>query len=283
MGLGQADPFGDPRNVFELKQHRISNKRESVMQLPEPILAAVMQYFDAHHPFWHLARVQESEMKSPREKATWKKARKMFPTLRFRDEPGAGEDFLTFHREMMREYKWILERFPEAGLSYLPWQSIPDDVRQVIETEFGLPVDPGLSSISTLVNSGTLSNIGGFIEPCPAQRFTEGRGLHDLSHGAVAEIEEKQGLASDFSMGSPSTAHRNVVFYQLHGWIDECYAAWQRAHGQIPDLSPKAPSGMHRTQTVTKAMDRESLQDAVSVVDRVLRFDRRWLGGRKDL
>lgn len=67
--------------------------------------------------------------------------------------------------------------------------------------------------------------------------------MHDLSHGAVSEIEKEKGLPEEYSMGRPSTAHRNSVFYQLHGWIDELYASWQRTQGDEPDLTPKQPGG----------------------------------------
>jgi hypothetical protein len=248
------------------------------MELPEPLLSAVKQQFDSHHPFWHLARVREAEIKKPEHKTAWKKARKMFPALKFRDEPGAGAEFLTFHREMMREYKWLLEQLPEANVVYEPWPTIRDDVRVFIENTYHLSVADGLNGVSDLSVSGTLSDVGGYIEPSPDNNAESGAGLHDASHGAVSAIEKVQGLASEFSMGSPSTAHRNIIFYQLHGWIDERYAAWQRAHGETPDLSPKEPTGMHGAHAmVHTAPDLEILNNAIDAVDTLLRFDRRWL------
>lgn len=248
------------------------------MELPEPLLSAIKQQFDSHHPFWHLARVREAEMKTPKNKAAWKMARDMFPALKFRDEPGAGAEFLTFHREMMREYKWLLEQFPDVNVVYEPWPTIRDDVRTFIENTYQLSVTDGLNGVSGLTVSGTLSDIGGYIEPSPVDNSKSGAGLHDASHGAVSAIEKTQGLSSDFSMGSPSTAHRNIVFYQLHGWIDERYAAWQRAHGEVPDLSPKEPSGMHGAHAMARAIpDVEDLNNAVDAVDTLLRFDRHWL------
>jgi hypothetical protein len=42
-------------------------------------------------------------------------------------------------------------------------------------------------------------------------------------------------------MGSPDTAHHNEHFWSLHGWIDELFAEWQRAHGEPVDQSPQPP------------------------------------------
>ncbi|WP_288375402.1 hypothetical protein [uncultured Pseudomonas sp.] len=249
------------------------------MELPEPLLSAVKKLFDGHHPYWHLARVQESEMPNASARAAWKAARQMFPTLKFRDEPGAGAEFLTFHRDMMREYKWLLEQFPDVKISYQPWTSIPDDVANFIEKNFNVSaghVNAGSKEIDKLIKSGSLDELGAFMEPCPDDNQEFGAGLHDLAHGAVSYIEEGNGLARDFSMGSPSTAHRNKVFYQLHGWIDECYAAWQTAHNQSPDTTPKAP-GEHGGHVMGHApTDEKMLKDAIETVDTILRFERAW-------
>jgi hypothetical protein len=249
------------------------------MKLPEPLLSAVQRYFDSHHPHWHLARMRKTEMETEEEKVAWDAARKMFPDLKFRDEPGAGAEFLTFHREMMREYKWLLNKYP-TKVAYDPWSTIPHDVRDFLETNYNLPVEEGLNTISDLTLSGLLSDIGGFIEPSPAGNYSGGGGLHDLSHGAVSQLEKKKKLPKKFSMGSPSTAHRNIVFYQLHGWIDECYAAWQRAHGETPDLSPKEPSemhGVHGMHGMVELSNVDTLNDVISAVDRLLKFDRHFL------
>lgn len=246
------------------------------MQLPSAILDEVHRYFDAHHPAWHLARERKNPAWSLDDQKAWDAARKMFPTLKFRDEAGAGAEFITFHRDMMREYKWILDQHTDAGLTYSPWPSIPKDVADVIDNEFvGMSgyTSTGEKELQTLAETSSLDGLGSFMEPAPRADPANGRGLHDFSHGAVSEIEKKLHLPAKYSMGSPSTAHRNIVFYQLHGWIDELYASWQRAHGEQPDLSPKKP-GMHgHDHMLSLDVDRDvSLSQIADAADRLVGF-----------
>jgi hypothetical protein len=42
-------------------------------------------------------------------------------------------------------------------------------------------------------------------------------------------------------MNDPATAPHNRHFWGLHGWIDESFARWQRAHGEAVDQSPISP------------------------------------------
>lgn len=245
------------------------------MQLPKPILDEIRRYFDPHHPAWHLARVKEADLQTPAQRAAWKQARKMFLTLKFRGDPGAGDDFVRFHRDMMREYKWILAQHPGAGVHYDPWPAIPDDVRKVIESNFPNEVAQGTQGVDRLTTQGSRDQLGAFIEPDPQGVFTNGQGLHDLSHGAVAEIEQAT-VPQEFSMGSPSTAHRNLIFYRLHGWIDERYAEWQRAHGEQPDLTPLKPADMnggdHHRFNLEAALDIFAASHIAKAADELVRF-----------
>jgi hypothetical protein len=205
----------------------------------------------------------------------------MFPSIKYRGDPGSGAEFLTFHRDMMREYKWIIAQYPAAGLQYEPWPTIPDDVRQVINDNTPNEVDTGLARIPQLLASGALDELGSWIEPDPRGRLDLGSGLHDDTHGAVAALEQGT-VPAAAGMGSPSTAHRNIIFYRLHGWIDERYADWQRAHGQQPDLSSMQPMDMHGGGhahfNLSAPLEPPTVQDAARIIDQLIAFPRMKIG-----
>ena len=73
------------------------------MRLPDNIYNAVKPLF-AHHAPWHNARKPEN--RSLRGPGT------LFPGLKGIDEPGSGEQFLRFHRDMVRLFKWVLANTP---------------------------------------------------------------------------------------------------------------------------------------------------------------------------
>ena len=250
------------------------------MKLPDEILNAVKAAFEPHHTWWHIARIPESQV-PPNLKPTWKQARAAFPGLIARGSAGAGEQFLRFHRDMMRNYKWLLSQHPGAGVAYQPWTDIPKAVADLIET-WGLPVQQHLLRVRELTNSGSADELGNHIEPNP-----QGAGIHDYSHGAVAELEDNV-TAPEFSMGSSSTSHRNLVFYELHGWIDERLADWQRAHGEDVDQSPLDPAhGGHSLflKSLPLSAASERVRDEQELFEPFLQFPRgggRPAGGQGD-
>lgn len=237
------------------------------MKLPEPILASVRQAFEPHHIFWHVARIPETEV-PPEIRQLWEQSRAAFPALIARGSPGAGEQFLRFHRDMMRNYKWILQQHAGHGVTYLPWTAIPENVSGTLEG-WGLDVQMHLRRVGELISQHSVDDLGNFIEPNPA-----GVGLHDYSHGAVTELEQDS-TPEEFSMGNPATSHRNLVFYELHGWIDERLADWQRANGEQVDQSPLDPGhGGHHFWTGNVMLREIAPSEAEELMSRFMSFPR---------
>lgn len=213
------------------------------MKLPEPLYAAVREHMD-HHGDWHLARFRERWLPVP-ERADWRRARDTFPDLKFLDEVGAGEQFLTFHRTMVRQFKWIIDHTTGHNFRFVPWPRIRDDLVQ------GLPPTMLLHAharILELVREGTRDQLGSFIERTQTDH-TPGSNLHTALHGLI-DAKESQDFPGDrslreASMADLSVAHYNEHFWGLHGWIDNIYALWELAHGITPDQSPLEPSHDH--------------------------------------
>src|SRR5262245_14246136 len=93
------------------------------MRLPQALYQAVKAAF-AHHNPWHLARMRPASL-PPQWQAAWQAARQQFPNARFLDEMGSGEEFLRFHRLMVRNFKWLIAHTPNANFQYEPWPQFP--------------------------------------------------------------------------------------------------------------------------------------------------------------
>ena len=76
---------------------------ERILRLPTALYNAVKPVF-AHHAPWHLARVRPQNLPAAAQ-AAWQAARQQFPNLKFLDEAGSGEEFMHFHRVMVRNFK----------------------------------------------------------------------------------------------------------------------------------------------------------------------------------
>lgn len=207
------------------------------MRLPEHIYTALKPHM-AHHAPWHVARRPGNEaMRGPGT---------AFPTLLGLLDVGSGEQFLRFHRDMVRVFKWVLANTPGPAYTYTPWPELPPFVADLFEAN-----DPGFlagvySRTIELVAQSTAEQLGAFIEATLTSTEPR-RGLHDSTHGAVDQYEVGQfgaGAAGlkDARMNAFGTAPHNEHFWGLHGWIDERFADWQRAHGEAVDQSPLPPS-----------------------------------------
>lgn len=212
------------------------------MRLPDPIYAEVKSQM-MHHAPWHLARIRRSRL-FPQSWPDWDRARLVFPSVKFLDEAGCGEDFLRFHREMIRHYKWILNQHPQIPVTYSPWAQFPAWLEQRFSPAY---ISAAKGQITNLIQNGTADELGNFIEATWLDG-SPGSNIHNRSHGEIAAYEAltfpNDTRLDDASMGSPDTAHHNEHFWGLHGWIDELFAEWQRAHGEPVDQNPLAPAAM---------------------------------------
>lgn len=206
------------------------------MRLPDALYQAMLPVFE-HHGFWHFARIPANP--------NFEAARKVFPHLKLVTEPGSGEEFLRFHRVMMRNFKWLVENTPAAAYQFVPWTQLPDFLVELLGPN---SVSTALAGIEARV-AGSADELGGYIEanrvvqPPPA-----GANIHNYSHGAISEYEQLP-ADSGADMKSLIESPYNEYFWKLHGWIDDYFAAWQSGHGEAIDqsaLDPHARSGhMH--------------------------------------
>ncbi|MBL8963902.1 MAG: tyrosinase family protein [Phycisphaerae bacterium] len=213
------------------------------MKLPQTLYDAVRAHMGDHGD-WHQARYRERWLPVD-ERAEWRAARARFPTLKFLDEPGAGEQFLTFHREMIRNFKWLIANTPGHGYTLEAWTRVPSDLESWFRP---MTLARSYARILELIVHGTADQLGSFIERTELDT-SEGSNLHNLLHGLIdaKEARDHPGHPSliEAGMADLSVAHYNEHFWSLHAWIDDLYAMWQRAHGQIPDQSALEPDHSH--------------------------------------
>jgi hypothetical protein len=194
----------------------------------------------AFHAAWHAARIPKS-LVSFHDRNTLDAVRQHFPGVVDWNAHEAGRQFLEFHREMIRHYKFI--RLQVLGSEHFPvWDAFP------LELERRLPrvyVEAFVTRIEQLVRGDSVEDLGNFIEA--AGRCNElGSNIHNFGHGHLALIEaERYPGHADLKvvgMDDPATAHYNELFWKFHGWLDSLYSRWLRGHGMLDDTSPLDPS-----------------------------------------
>jgi hypothetical protein len=196
------------------------------MRLPEPLSEAVKP-LSARHARWHAARLsRDASRRGPGTE---------FPALRGIDEPGSGEQFLAFHRAMLREFEAIVSRHPETGFVLDRWSRFPSWL-----ADFFAWAQPGflpgaLARTREIVATASADDLGSFLESTRLSAEPL-RGLHALAHANVAAYEEHRfgaahprlrGAAMDSAESSPHNEH----FWSLHAWIDGFYEDLLRRAG----------------------------------------------------
>lgn len=216
------------------------------MRLPDHIYNVVKPLFAPHAP-WHYTRTEES--------ASLRGPGTQFPDLKGVDEAGSGEQFLRFHRDMVRVFEWVLEDTPGPQYDYVRWDRLPAWLVERFDSWDPEHLPAVHAEIDRLVVEGSAGELGNFIE---ATRLSDHprRNIHNHCHGVVAEYEyaalgEEDARLSDASMNSSRTAPHNEHFWSLHGWIDDLLARWQEQHGEAVDRSPLAPDDSHHGYMTT--------------------------------
>ncbi len=217
------------------------------MRLPSPVFEAVRGHTPYHAAF-HFARYRAEWYQGDVAQKPFRDARHLYDKRKFVDEEGSGEEFLVFHRYMIRHYLWTLANTPNHTVRFDPWKELPEWLQAKLGKEF---IAAMRAKIAELINSGTLDDLGGFIEGTRlGMKLGEGAMMHDLSHGHVANKELKEHPDDqrmlDASMREMHQAPHNEFFWRLHGWIDNLYAEWQKAHKQTVDVSPLKPTHDHK-------------------------------------
>src|SRR5712691_4993606 len=124
------------------------------MRLPENLYRAAKPVF-AHHAPWHAARQPDHpERRGPGT---------MFPDVKALNEPGCGEQFLRFHREMIRVFKYLAST-TSPPYAYESWAAFPSWLQAMFDKAQPDFLDRVASKITELVQSGSADDLGNFIE-----------------------------------------------------------------------------------------------------------------------
>jgi len=189
-----------------------------MVRLPDPLYMAVKPLF-ALHARWHEAREPDRE--------AFRGPGTAFPDLIAVGEPGSGEQFLRYHREMLKVFSQAGRDEARQQPPLRPWREVPFWLSQFFSWAQPGYLGGALDRIREVVETGSPDELGRFLESAPSGE-NPFRGLHDVSHTMIAIYErhrfgaEYPGL-EDAGMGSPQTAPHNEHFWGLHGWIDELY------------------------------------------------------------
>jgi hypothetical protein len=212
------------------------------MKLPSPIFELVRAKFSCHG-CWHRLRMPDSSRAQAIRNRCFGKGElgTLWPKgLQAQENPGSGQDFLLFHRLMIRNFKWIVEH-AKPSYQYRPWVDFPPFVASALDqtsASYRRDLDKKLND---MVVNATLDDLGRFIEG--SDSFTPH--IHFMVHGIVHDFEEDNyGAQPESDMGRFQVAALNEHFWGLHGWIDEIYAKWQRAHRQKVNQIAAKPNTM---------------------------------------
>src|SRR5688572_6014220 len=86
------------------------------MRLPDHIYDSVKEHFPGHGE-WHTARQPN--------RANLRGLGTPFPNLKGLNDAGSGEQFLLFHREMIRIFKWIIDTADGPQYNFVAWDTMP--------------------------------------------------------------------------------------------------------------------------------------------------------------
>lgn len=123
--------------------------------------------------------------------------------------PGSGDEFLTFHRDFVRDFRsWYANR---PGTDIAPWTQLPAALQ-----DDALGWNSWAPAYQRL-----MSNDPPFSSSDALGRFIEG-GIHNnFLHGASATYYGEPQL------NDPATSPLSAFFYKLHGLVDHWWQLWR--------------------------------------------------------
>ncbi len=207
------------------------------MRLPDRLCGAVKPLF-ASHGRWHAARVPVNRaLRGPGAE---------FPDLRALNEPGSGEQFLVYHRQMLRTFAREVRRVDPA-FAIPSWSAIPPWLADFFSWSQPGFLEGALARTREIVRRGTAEELGSFLESnlVSTDPF---RGLHNMAHANIAAYEEHRFGADhpglrDAGMESPHASPHNEHFWGLHGWIEEWHSELRWRRGEVEVGEETAPAG----------------------------------------
>jgi hypothetical protein len=213
------------------------------MRLPGDLYTIVKHHMDGHSD-WHIARLNPAEF-GPEDQAAIMAARVKFPDAKCVIDPGSGEQFLEFHRDMLRQFKWMVIHTPVPGYVFDEWQVLPPWLAgRFVPGD----LEGFTAALPGYIAGPSVDLLGSYIESTP-RGTAPFHGVHNMCHALIAAAESEMHPGDerrrDASMVEFSEAPHNEYFWSLHSWIDGMYAAWQVQHGVPVDVSPKKPGHHH--------------------------------------
>jgi len=218
------------------------------MRLPGQLYKHVKHCMDGHAS-WHIARLNPAVFDAEGANAI-AAARLLWPGVKCMIDLGSGEQFLEFHRQMLREFKWIVADTKEPDFYFDEWKAIPDWVAKYFDPGF---LDGFAQALPAYIDGPSVDALGAFVESTP-RGIARFHGVHNACHGKIDMAESilhpRCERLNDASMLELKEAPHNEYFWSLHSWIDGIYAAWQVKHGVPVEDSPKQPGGHHPAMDV---------------------------------
>jgi hypothetical protein len=230
------------------------------MKLPRPIFDLVKKAF-RHHGCWHYLRMDDSLQGEAQRRKCFPPCEMWPDGLHSFREKGCGEEFLKFHRMMIRNFKWIVNSAPVPKYWYSPWEKFPCWVESKIDVLDPFYLRKLNHRLGSLVSGGSLDELGRFIEGDTLRGSSADTSpdVHSKIHGIVHDYEQTNfGRQDDSDMGNADTAACNEHFWRLHGWIDEVYVRWEHANGETPNQSPLEPMPMGMCDECNQKFDCDS-------------------------
>lgn len=217
------------------------------MRLPDILIARLAEHMPTHGE-WHTARMLRVWIPYAA-RPRWDAARGFYPDVLFVTQAGSGRQFLEFHRLMLRHFKWIVDNTEGHNYLFEPWDGVPTSLREGPANPGGFTqayLDAQRAGVDKLIAPGAadLDTLGSFLESTRLDN-SFGSNVHNLCHAAIASYEYGVGTGFEGAeMDDFATAHFNRQFWNLHGWLDNIYADWQRSNGEPVYQLPLNP-GMH--------------------------------------
>lgn len=164
---------------------------------------------------------------------------------RLRGQFGHGIDFIHMHRVMISNVDNIL-----AGEGDANWPNVEGWAEPpILEEDADWPMpqrdQPGFGpgrrmSLDVNVKAARRESVIQYFSDFDSYAAYVEDHVHDGLHGIFSDRRPADpfnvAVESDW-LGHPFSSHVNSYFWKLHGWVDDCVAAWESAMGETADLS----------------------------------------------
>jgi hypothetical protein len=207
-----------------------------------------------------------------------------FPHMMKPGEKGSGTEFLQMHHDLIRMFRYLLQKAKVTYLTAAPstdsyaeprvWNlddpySLPEEVQDLFRNtdrpDYLQLVFSGVKQRTARQNAvsfaDAVDNLGRFIETGDDNK-TPGSGFHDTIHEYLGSKEG--GFARGAEMNKLRPSMNNDYFWSLHLWIDGQYQRLAEAYGEklLSDPIPPEKADMHSMGMHSMGMAKEDAMKA---------------------